>query len=166
MTPPWPSKVDLLNPPKMNTCPKCRALLDPADKVCEYCGTSLKHLNAPSETMDLRRAMGIFTWILTVNFLMFMLTIALDRHQEEEGAFEPSSAVMLAFGSNYAPLVLEEGQYWRLVSSGFLPRVVRNALRPARNRVSATFEHCQQERHNAQQQLVDERDEVGHEQVQ
>ncbi len=120
MTPPWPSKVDLLNPPKMNTCPKCRALLDPADKVCEYCGTSVKHLTAPSETVDLRRAMGIFTWILTVNFLMFMLAIALDRHQKEEGALSPSSQVLLAFGSNSATKVLEDGQYWRLVSSGFL----------------------------------------------
>jgi len=109
-----------MNATKMNTCPKCRALIDPADKVCEYCGTSVKHVNAPSETVDLRRAMGIFTWILTVNFLMYMLTIALDRHQKEEGAFEPSSQVMLAFGSNYAPLVVEDGQYWRLVSSGFL----------------------------------------------
>ena len=109
--------------PRLHTCPKCRALLEPAVKECPYCETDVRHVAAPTIEQDAARTTNIFTWILVANIFLYVAMVALDRHQQDDaGALleGPSTAVVSAFGATTAESVRREHEFWRLVASMFL----------------------------------------------
>jgi len=94
-------------------CPNCRAFITTSDRVCPYCqvtvGPRAADIRNPGQILGGLIPQARFTtvMILLINAALFML-------QE----FAPQSGITQAGQS--VPAVLMDGQWWRLVTAGFL----------------------------------------------
>lgn len=110
-------------------CPHCRAFIDPRAKVCEYCGEPVGKPFAkrtdPSVALGGFIQQSHFTTfiILLVNFAIFAATLMLTS-KFSEGSFSIFSGingnVLVLFGAKERSLILDGGQWWRLITAGFL----------------------------------------------
>jgi len=100
-------------------CPNCRAFITTSDRTCPYCGERVG-----PKAIDMRptgRALGglipqaHFTTvlILLINVGLFIATTLLARTWGENRA-------LFAFGAKFGPSILEDGEWWRLITAGFL----------------------------------------------
>ena len=105
-------------------CPNCRAFISITDRVCPYCGAQLG-----PRAIDLRgsrlaasllpRANVTSMIVLIVNATFFLIELIVS-HQFANAPFgSVSSNVAWALGAEVPPYI-HAGQWWRLVTAGFL----------------------------------------------
>jgi rhomboid protease GluP len=107
-------------------CPHCRAFITNKDKVCPYCnervGPRAIDLRAPSDLLGglIPHARFNTMVILVINFGLYLATTVYSMKAGNQGAFmNLDSRTLLAFGAKFGPFIAA-GQWWRLVTAGFL----------------------------------------------
>ena len=108
-------------------CPNCRAIIDHKNKVCEYCGAEVAARQwqpAPSSPLSGLVPQDNLTTIilLLVNFGLFVATLVMTMKSASGGGgllagIDPT--VLRHFGAKDAALI-KQGDWWRLVTAGFL----------------------------------------------
>lgn len=108
-------------------CPHCRAFITTRDRVCPYC-----HEKVGPRAIDLRNPGAIlggliphagFTtaMILLVNFGIYAATVVYSMGAGNPSALTDIEGMTLyRFGAKYRPGILQGGEWWRLVTAGFL----------------------------------------------
>ncbi len=110
-------------------CPHCRAFSDPKDRVCEYCGHEVgkPFANRPEAAAAAIRgffpqAQSTTSIILFINFAVFVATLILTYKVTGDagGLFGGiDGGVLRVFGAKDAYFIAR-GEWWRLVTAGFL----------------------------------------------
>jgi len=108
-------------------CPHCRAFITNRDRVCPYCQETVG-----ARAIDLRDDAPIggfipqrnFTTviILLINFGFYAATVAASMNagnQLDKAVMNIDGPTLFAFGAKWAPAIFG-GEYWRLVTAGFL----------------------------------------------
>lgn len=107
-------------------CPHCRAFITTRDRVCPYCGETV-----PAQAVNLRNPPDIigglipharFTTVvlMLINFGLYIATAVFSYGSGNEQAWVGIDGVTLyRFGAKYAPAIVE-GEWWRLITAGFL----------------------------------------------
>jgi rhomboid protease GluP len=108
-------------------CPHCRAFITTKDKVCPYCDETVG--SRAAERMGggamlggfLPHARFVTMLILLVNFGLYAATTlySMQRMQNGSAVWDIDPRTLVLFGAKYRALILE-GQWWRLVTAGFL----------------------------------------------
>ena len=104
-------------------CPNCRAFIEITDRVCPYCDAQLG-----PRAVDLRGSqLGSFmpranitgAVILTLNVAFFLLELFVNSSVFHSSIQNLNGYTLIGLGAKYGPLI-HEGQYWRLLTAGFL----------------------------------------------
>lgn len=94
-------------------CPNCRAFITTSDKVCPYCQIRLRpravDRRNPGQIMG-----GLIPQARFTTVMILLVNVALFLIQQ----FIPQSGITEAGQS--VPAVLMQGQWWRLITAGFL----------------------------------------------
>jgi rhomboid protease GluP len=115
-------------------CPNCRAFISTDDRVCPYCEVQLGpraiDLRTSSESFGglVPRAYTSSVIILTTNFAFYLAMIVLTVHLSQGPVAQSlgqvwqgfSGQILVLFGAKYAPFIYQGGQWWRLLTAGFL----------------------------------------------
>ncbi len=107
-------------------CPNCRAFIDAKERVCPYCQTEQQPVHRQSASPTGTALRGLipethFTTVilLAVNFGLFIVMMLLS--QKVSGSFfSIDLRVAELFGAKVRFNILQEGQWWRLMTAGFL----------------------------------------------
>lgn len=106
-------------------CPNCRAFVSADDRVCPYCDAQLGARAV--ETRPSLEGGGLLshgrfctTILLVINFGLYAAT-TLYAMQGAEGQLitDIDPRTLLVFGAKYPPAIFA-GQWWRLITAGFL----------------------------------------------
>ena len=110
---------------KRRMCPNCRAFITIGDRVCPYCEAQLG-----PRAVDLRRAQfasllpranSLSIIILTINFVIYVSMVIIGYQlSKEPSAFSFDGRLLVLFGAKFGPLIRNYGQWWRLITAGFL----------------------------------------------
>jgi rhomboid protease GluP len=107
-------------------CPHCRAFITDKDRVCPYCnepvGPRAIDRRSPSPILGglISHARYTTVIILVINFGFFLATALYSMSAGNTGAFmNIDGRTLVEFGAKYSPLIAM-GQWWRLVTAGFL----------------------------------------------
>ncbi len=105
-------------------CPSCRAFISSSDRVCPYCeaqiGQKAIERRAPSDVIGIPSARFTTTVILLINFGLYAATALYSmRISGNDALFDIDGRTLLLFGAKYPPAIAE-GQWWRLLTAGFL----------------------------------------------
>ena len=106
-------------------CPHCRAFITTHDRVCPYCnevvGPRAIERRDPSGIIGgfIPHARFNTVLILVVNFGLYLATSLYSMKAGGGGAFDIDVRTLVEFGAKYVPLIAM-GQWWRLVTAGFL----------------------------------------------
>jgi rhomboid protease GluP len=107
-------------------CPNCRAFISRDDRVCQYCGVSLSKSSSPAVSGDLlaglipEHAFTTFV-LLLINGVVWTASIIISRqagHGDALMSIDGQTLVLL--GAKFTPYIRNAGQWWRLVTAGFL----------------------------------------------
>jgi rhomboid protease GluP len=108
-------------------CPHCRAFITVKDKICPYCDTPVG-----PRAIEMRNAgevvAGIFPsaqfvtcMILTLNVALYLVTtIAATKNGQGGGLMNLDPFTLLQYGASDPRFVWGFGQWWRLITAGFL----------------------------------------------
>jgi len=105
-------------------CPHCRAFITTHDKVCPYCnervGPRAAEGRTPGAVMGgfIPHARFITMIILTINVGLYLATVLASQQGGSLGSVDGQT--LLDFGAKYRTAILGYGQWWRLVTAGFL----------------------------------------------
>jgi rhomboid protease GluP len=107
---------------KRRMCPNCRAFINMSDRVCPYCGVQLG-----PRVADLRGSQVASSFlprltttsmiVLIINVVWYILEIVMGW---ATGHGLQLDNVSIDLGLSWGPYVLVGGQWWRLVTAGFL----------------------------------------------
>jgi len=107
-------------------CPNCRAFVTTRDRVCPYCEVKLgpRAVDRRDATAlvggFIPHARFVTTVILLINFGLFAATVLLSMRRGNAGALMGLDGQTLAdFGAKWNT-ALAAGQWWRLITAGFL----------------------------------------------
>src|SRR5215510_6181208 len=104
---------------KLVMCQACRALVDPAEKVCPLCGME----SVPARRLaEVTGGHFISLLVLSVNVMLFILMgIVGVRNGGGAQAFfaSPASSVLYDFGG-FNTALFKAGEWWRMVTCNFL----------------------------------------------
>jgi rhomboid protease GluP len=107
-------------------CPQCRAFISRADRVCPYCDFELvpkassPFVNSRSLSNLLPQDGQITKYLLASNLFLYLATILFDQQNVPNSRlFDPSGVTLFLFGSKDAQYIFG-GQWWRLITAGFL----------------------------------------------
>jgi rhomboid protease GluP len=104
-------------------CPNCRAFITTSDKVCPYCevrlGPRAIDRRTPADALGglIPHAQFLTVVILLINAGMYLATVAYSY--KTTGSFDLSGLTLHLFGAK-DPYILLDGQWWRLITAGFL----------------------------------------------
>jgi rhomboid protease GluP len=107
-------------------CPHCRAFITTSDRVCPYCnervGPRAIDRRSPADILGglIPHARFNTVLILVINFGLYLVTSIFSMRSGEGGPMNIDTYTLVAFGAKYAPWIFERGQWWRLVTAGFL----------------------------------------------
>jgi rhomboid protease GluP len=106
-------------------CPNCRAFIDASDRVCPYCeakvGPRAIDRRAPSDIAGIIPGTQFTSaMILLINIGLFIAT-AVFSMKLLDGRFslDIPGQILAAFGAKYVPAI-RAGEWWRLITAGFL----------------------------------------------
>ena len=105
-------------------CPHCRAFITTKDKVCPYCNERVGPRSYRAESTGMLagfipQARYTTVLILFIN-LAFYIATGLYSTRGGQGSFmDIDGPTLVGFGAAYSPYVFA-GQWWRLVTAGFL----------------------------------------------
>ncbi len=107
-------------------CPSCRAFISASDRTCPYCeapvGQRAIDRRMPGEILGglIPHARFTTVMILLVNAGLFVATVIFSMRGGNESAIMGLDArTLVYFGAKYPPAIFL-GQWWRLVTAGFL----------------------------------------------
>ncbi len=105
-------------------CPNCRAFISTSDRVCPYCNVQLG-----PRAIDLRgaelaasflpRANSTSVIILAINVSFFLLELVVNSTVFGGSPQVLQLGTLVTLGAKFSPLI-SQGQYWRLITAGFL----------------------------------------------
>jgi len=108
-------------------CPHCRAFITVKDKVCPYCheqvGPRAIDRRSPADFLGglIPHARFNTIVILLANFGLFLASALFSTRAETGGSFWGiDGSTLVAFGAKYGGPEIPAGQWWRLVTAGFL----------------------------------------------
>jgi len=109
-------------------CRSCRELVDRSLSTCPACGASMRDVTGGGTGRLLAAILPGFSSLtavlITVNVILLALPLVLWGASPSPGGLftllAPPAAALFAFGSKYTPVILHYGQFWRLVTAGFL----------------------------------------------
>jgi rhomboid protease GluP len=105
-------------------CPHCRAFITIKDRICPYCNEAVGPPAArradPSALLGgfIPHARFNTILILMINFGLYVIT-AVYSMKAGGGALEIDPQTLVDFGAKWSPAIAA-GQWWRLVTAGFL----------------------------------------------
>jgi rhomboid protease GluP len=111
---------------KRRMCPNCRAFITTDDKVCPYCqftvGAKAVERRGGADAFGglIPQARFTTTVILLINTGLY---IAMMIHMQSGGhgmSFDFDGRTLVDFGAKYGPLMVQYGEWWRVVTAGFL----------------------------------------------
>jgi rhomboid protease GluP len=111
---------------KRRMCPNCRAFITTDDKVCPYCqftvGPKAVERRTPADALGGLIPQARFTTmlILLINTGMYLATVLHTRASPQGISFDLDPQTLLDFGAKYGPLMVLRGEWWRLITAGFL----------------------------------------------
>jgi len=107
-------------------CPHCRAFITTSDRVCPYCDTKVGpravDRRDASETLAgfIPHAHFVTVMIMVINFGLFAATVLYSMRQGDSGALmSVDGRTLAAFGAKWTQAIAA-GQWWRLITAGFL----------------------------------------------
>jgi rhomboid protease GluP len=112
---------------KRRMCPNCRAFITTDDRVCPYCDFKLgqsaaaRHRDSGPIAGFIPQA-GFTTFvILLINLGLYAATVIVSRNTygAENAVIDVDGRALVMFGGKYVPYIMA-GQWWRLVTAGFL----------------------------------------------
>lgn len=108
-------------------CPHCRAFITTHDKVCPYChepiGPRAVERRNPGAIVGgfIPQARFVTSIILLINIGLFLATVVFSQRAGQGGGFfSVDGQTLFEFGAKYRAAILNYGQWWRLVTAGFL----------------------------------------------
>jgi rhomboid protease GluP len=106
-------------------CPHCRAFITTKDKICPYCETRVgpsarDRLGADLVAGIIPTAQFATIVILTLNVGMYLLTSLASMRSGGGGLMGLDGRTLLQFGASFPPYIFGAGQWWRLLTAGFL----------------------------------------------
>jgi rhomboid protease GluP len=106
-------------------CPHCRAFITIKDKICPYCETpvgprAVDRMGAGLVAGIIPIAQFATILILTLNVGLFLLTMLASMRSGGGGLMNVDGLTLVKFGASYPPYVFRAGQWWRLLTAGFL----------------------------------------------
>jgi rhomboid protease GluP len=108
-------------------CPHCRAFITTRDRVCPYCQTQVGpraiDRRQPGEILGglIPHAHFTTTMILVINFGLYLATVIYSMRAGNADAFWGlDGRTLIGFGAKMPEAILSYGQWWRLVTAGFL----------------------------------------------
>jgi len=104
-------------------CPHCRAFITTSDRTCPYCNEAV----APPARRSSGPILGGFIpharfntiMILLINFGLYVATSIFSMNSGRGNAFTLDGYTLIDFGAMFTPAI-QAGQWWRLVTAGFL----------------------------------------------
>ncbi|HEX4231533.1 MAG TPA: rhomboid family intramembrane serine protease [Bryobacteraceae bacterium] len=110
---------------KRRMCPNCRAFITVNDRVCPYCDVQLGpravDLRAAQLAAFLPRANSLSIIILTINFAIYAGMVVIDYQlSKTPSAFSFDGRLLVLCGAKFGPYIRIYGQWWRLITAGFL----------------------------------------------
>ncbi len=106
-------------------CPHCRAFITTSDRICPYCETQVgpraaDRLNGGSLLAGIiPQARFVTVMILTVNFGLYLVTVLYSMRTGHDALMDVDGRTLFLFGGKHQQAILF-GQWWRLVTAGFL----------------------------------------------
>lgn len=105
-------------------CPHCRAFITTHDRTCPYCN---EIVGPRAIQRDVSGIIGGFIpharfntiLILLINFGLYIITSVYSMRSGAGGAMDIDGRTLVEFGAKYTQLI-EMGEWWRLVTAGFL----------------------------------------------
>jgi len=108
-------------------CPNCRAFITTHDKVCPYCservGPRAVERRDPGAIMGgfIPHARFVTMIILTINVGLYLATVVFSqRAGQGGGVLSVDGRTLYAFGAKLREAIIGDGEWWRLVTAGFL----------------------------------------------
>jgi rhomboid protease GluP len=106
-------------------CPHCRAFITTSDKTCPYCNEVVApravNRGSSSPIGGLIPHVRFNTIIiLVINFGLYLATSLYSMNSGRGNAMTLDNYTLVDFGAMYSPLVWQQGEWWRLVTAGFL----------------------------------------------
>lgn len=107
-------------------CPHCRAFITTSDRVCPYCESKVgpraveRRDDGGTLAGFIPHARFTTSIILLINFGLFAATVLYSMRGGNNGALMAlDGRTLVNFGAKWLP-ALEVGQWWRLITAGFL----------------------------------------------
>ncbi|HEV3200867.1 MAG TPA: rhomboid family intramembrane serine protease [Bryobacteraceae bacterium] len=110
---------------KRRMCPHCRAFITTNDKTCPYCNESVG-----PRAIDRRDSSPIGGFIpqvrfntviiLVINFGLYLATTLYSMNSSRGSAMTLDGQTLVDFGAMWSSYIWYRGEWWRLVTAGFL----------------------------------------------
>ena len=102
-------------------CPHCRAFITTSDRTCPYCNERVAPpaRRAFVDSGLIPHARFNTVMILLINFGLYVATSIYSMNSGRGSAMNLDGYTLVDFGAMYSPFV-RGGQWWRLVTAGFL----------------------------------------------
>ncbi|MGC2660792.1 MAG: rhomboid family intramembrane serine protease, partial [Bryobacteraceae bacterium] len=110
---------------KRRMCPNCRAFITIGDRVCPYCDAQLGpravDVRGAQLASFLPRANSLSIIVLTINSAIYVSMVVINYQlSTQPSAFSFDSGLLILCGAKSGQLIRDYGQWWRLITAGFL----------------------------------------------